>query len=594
MKASSHDSGDVLRPDLYAAVAGARRTEFIARREVLPVAPHRSPSGDAPARLRLCYLVPRTDICGGTRVQFEQANRMAARGHRVTVLSHYRQPDWFDLRVPFMQVPWGLELAEAVPACDPACDLVVAGAWDQIMAARVLGTAPVVHFEQGDLHLFEDIDEETHALVSRSMAAADATITVSGTTAEVLRTRFGVEAVVVHNAADPDVFHPAGTRFSRDRPYVMVVGWDGNEFKGMAEMRRMWQALQADRRELDLVWVTPRPPREPLGHVVVAPDQATLGAIYRGASVYVCCSHYESFALPVIEAMASGTPVVSTRNVGVLEYARDGVNALLCDVRDVDGLVSAVRRVLDEPELAGRLREGGLATAAEYSWDAIMRRVEDTYRGVCATWSAPTIDDTWQFDLRGLHFADGDAENTLRRRAAATAAARLAVPVSFPAFEGHRVVRWQVVGRRRHGGAGTTRAYVPAHANTAPRDLPYAAALRAFTAGRFDAAMAGFLDAYQRDEDDSARAALGRWMAITLLQLGRDAEANDLIKNGLEAFPGYTDYHYLQALAGLVTGRRLDGEAYVAALTLLGPATHYDEWFDAPDLLARERLLATV
>jgi hypothetical protein len=457
-----------------------------------------------------------------------------------------------------------------------------------------LGVAPVVHFEQGDFHLFEKIDEQTSAIVSRSLAAADATITVTGTVAEVLHSRYGIEASVVHNAIDPAIFTPTGATIAMDRPYLLVVGWDGNEFKGMAEMRQMWQALSSEGRDLDLVWVTPSPPREPLGHVVVAPDQATLSAIFRGASVYVCCSHYESFALPPLEAMASGTPVVSTKNAGVLEYARDGVNALLGDVRDVTALISMVRRVLDEAELAERLRAGGLATATEFSWDATMSGVEDTYRTACAAWSPPAGDETWQFDLRGLCFADGEAEETLRRRAAVTTAARIAVPVAFPAFEGHRVVRWQVVGRRRHGDAGTARVYVPAHTDTAPRDLPYAAALRAFTAGRFDAALAGFLGDYRRGDDNHTRATLGRWIVITLLQLGRDTEANEIVESGLEAFPGHADYHYLQAMTGLLNGRQVDGEAYLAALTLLGPATHYDEWFDAPDVLMRERLLAAV
>src|SRR5512144_1442962 len=82
----------------------------------------------------------------------------------------------------------------------PPCDVIVAGYWDQILAARALGIAPVVHFEQGDFHLFEEVEPGTLALVRKSLEAADATMTVSGTVAEVLRTRYGVEARVVHNA----------------------------------------------------------------------------------------------------------------------------------------------------------------------------------------------------------------------------------------------------------------------------------------------------------------------------------------------------------------------------------------------------------
>ncbi|GAA2356689.1 glycosyltransferase family 4 protein [Dactylosporangium salmoneum] len=579
-------TGPLLRPDLPAAIAAARHAEYAARRD-LPPTPASGPveARPVPRALRLCYLMPRTDVGGGARVQFEHANRLAARGHDVTVLSHFAAPDWFDLRARFRRVPFGIELAEAVPECD----VIVAGYWDQIRAARSLGMAPVVHFEQGDFHLFDAVDPVTFDVVGRNLAAADATITVAGTVAEVLRERYGVAATVVHNAVDPQVFTPSGPAPASDRPYVLFVGWDGNEFKGMAEMRRVWSALSAS---ADLVWVTPRPPQEPLGKVVIAPSQPDLAAIYRGAAAYVCCSRYESFSLPCLEAMASGTPVVATRNAGVLEYARDGENALLADVCDADGLTAQLRRVLDEPGLADRLREGGLATAAHYSWDVIVGRLEDSYRSARAVWTGAAPGDDWQFDLSGLHFAEPGALERLRQRAAATTAGAIAVPVAFPVFEGHRAVRWRVVGRRFGGGPDVLRAYLPALSDTPPRDLPYPQALRDFGAGRIEAALAGFVEAYRGDTEGRVRTAAGRWIALTLLELGRDAEAADVVAGAVEAFPDHSDYHYLQAMTALLTGRRVDAEAYVSTLELLGPATRYDEWFDDPVTLIRERLLA--
>ncbi|WP_327007155.1 glycosyltransferase family 4 protein [Dactylosporangium sp. NBC_01737] len=580
-----------MRPDLAAAVAAARSAEFTARR-ALPPPPQgarRSARGDTPERLRLCYLVPRTDVGGGARVLFEHANRLHDRGHEVTVLSHFTPPAWFGLRARFQQVPFGVELAETVPACD----VIVAGYWDQVLAARTLGVAPVVHFEQGDFHLFEDIDQETREVVARNVEAADATIIVSGTVAAVLRDRYGVAATVIANAVDPTVFHPAVGGDRQQRPYLLFVGWDGTIFKGMAEMRQVWQAVAGHGDGVELVWVTPRPPRDPLGRVVVSPDQATLGALYRGAAAYVCCSHYETFPLPPLEAMASGTPVVTTRNTGVLEYARDGENALLADIHDVDGLAARVRRVLDEPDLAARLRDGGLKTAAGYSWDTIITRVEETYRGVCAAWS-PTTGDDWRFDLGGLRFVDAGAEQRLRQRAAASASDAIAVPVTFPAFEGHRAVRWRIVGRRAGSdpdGGVVGRAYLPVHADDLPDDLPYAAALREFAAGRFDRALAGFLDAYRRGKSGD-RPSASRWIVLTLLELGNDEQAASVVAGGVEAFPGHSDFHYLHAMTSMLTGRPIDGAAYVAVIDALGPATHYDEWFDEPGTLIRERLLA--
>ncbi|MET7422328.1 glycosyltransferase family 4 protein [Dactylosporangium sp. NPDC005555] len=584
-----------LRPDLSVAIAAARNAEFVTRRDMPDLAPRPSrrerrnkPKSAGAGPMRLCYLMPRTDVGGGARVLFEHANRLLDRGHEVTVLSHYQPPRWYDLRTPFVRVPFGVDLAEAVPACD----MIVAGYWDQIMAARALGIAPVAHFEQGYFHLFEEIEPPTHAIVARHLEAADLTLTVSGTVADVIRDRYGVASKVVGNAVDPSVFHPAVPGPSGGTPYVLFVGWDGKDFKGMAEMRQVWAALSAERPELALVWVTPKPPLEPLEprcRVVVAPDQALLGELYRNAAVYVCCSHYESFSLPCLEAMASGTPVVSTRNTGVGEYARDGDNALLADVRDAEGLLTRLRRVLDEPRLAARLRDGGLLTAAGYSWDTIITRIESAYRAIRTAWAPPQPGD-WHFDLSGLHLPEASFELRLRERAAATAAGAIAVPVAFPAFGGHRAVRWRIVGRRS-GGTGVARAYLPAHADALPSGMPHAAALRDLAEGRIDAALEGFLAVY-RGGDHAVRPSISRWIVLTLLELGLGEQAAAVAASGVETYPGNSDFHYLRALAGLRSGQEVDGAAYVTAVETLGPATHADEWFEAPDALIRERLLA--
>ncbi|GAA3450651.1 glycosyltransferase family 4 protein [Dactylosporangium matsuzakiense] len=582
LKSFSPSVAGALCPDLPAAVAAARRREF-AFRTALPAAVPASLVADiagTSGSLRLVYLAPRTDVGGGARVLFEHANRLTARGHQVTVLSHFPRPDWFDLRSDFRQVPFGIELSAYI---GPA-DVIICGYWDQILAARTVGTAPVIHFEQGDFHLFEQVDPEIFRLAARNLAAADATITVSGTVAEVLRDRYDVPATVVHNAVDRTIFTPTGPPATADHPYLLFVGWDGNAFKGMDEMRRVYRALCAEPRPLDLVWVTPRPPVEPLGRVVVSPDQPTLGALFRGAAAYVCCSRYESFSLPCLEAMASGTPVVATRNTGVLEYARDGANALLADVGDVAALTTQVRRLLDDPALAERLREGGLTTAAGYSWDVITDRLEQSYRSAAAAWTPPPLPPGWTFELAGLQYP-ADFEPRLHAYAAATTAGAIAVPVSFPAFEAHRAVRWRVVARRRNAGSDTVHAYLPATADTPPPDLPYAAALEHFRQGRFEPALDGFMSAFQHS--GPTRAAAGRWVILSLLELGRDVEAAELVSGAVREYPDHSDYQYLQATVARLATRRVDGAAYVAAIDLLGPATHHEEWFDNPATLIR-------
>lgn len=100
-----------------------------------------------------------------------------------------------------------------------------------------------------------------------------------------------------------------------------------------------------------------------LGYV---PDVDLL-ALYRGARVFVYPSFFEGFGLPVIEAMACGTPVVTYRNTSLPEIAGDA--AILLDPPVTPAVLGkAIREVMDDPEMRRRLVERGHARAARFDW----------------------------------------------------------------------------------------------------------------------------------------------------------------------------------------------------------------------------------
>ena len=110
-------------------------------------------------------------------------------------------------------------------------------------------------------------------------------------------------------------------------------------------------------------------------------ERDALPELLAPADVFLLSSSEESFGLSALEAMSCGVPVVATDIPGYREVVRDGVDGLLVRPNDPIALAGALRRVLSEPELASALAEAGRARAGDFSWDAVVPRLEAVYDG---------------------------------------------------------------------------------------------------------------------------------------------------------------------------------------------------------------------
>ena len=95
--------------------------------------------------------------------------------------------------------------------------------------------------------------------------------------------------------------------------------------------------------------------------------------LFRAADASLLSSSWENFPHTVVEALAVGTPVISTRTGGVAEVVHDGENGLLVEPGDVAALAVAIDRFLTDPELAARLRANAAPSVAEYAAGARLR-----------------------------------------------------------------------------------------------------------------------------------------------------------------------------------------------------------------------------
>ncbi|HZI16710.1 MAG TPA: glycosyltransferase family 4 protein [Myxococcus sp.] len=108
--------------------------------------------------------------------------------------------------------------------------------------------------------------------------------------------------------------------------------------------------------------------------------------MYRRGHLFVSPTYAEGFSNTILEAMATGLPIVSTRAVGVVDCLEDGRDALLVPPRDAHALARAIARLLDDAALRERLARAALEEVRElYSWQAVGRRIQGVYERLVGT-----------------------------------------------------------------------------------------------------------------------------------------------------------------------------------------------------------------
>ncbi len=129
-----------------------------------------------------------------------------------------------------------------------------------------------------------------------------------------------------------------------------------------------------------------------LGHV----DQPLLPAVYQGATLFLYPTLYEGFGLPVIEAMASGVPVITSNGSALREIASG--YAELVEPLDVDAMAQAIAGLMGDPARRQDLAQLGLKRAADFRWRRTAERTRDVY--LAAIHSKRPTGTTTHIDLR--------------------------------------------------------------------------------------------------------------------------------------------------------------------------------------------------
>ncbi|WP_084615652.1 glycosyltransferase family 4 protein [Desulfurococcus mucosus] len=378
---------------------------------------------------RLLFVLWSTGRAGGTRVIFEVSNRLADRGYSVGVIALGGEHKWFSVRVPvnYVTLPeaskrllalyrvfrlrrghysafavegiarklgFHADLVRLLAEHIPDADVHVATFYPTALAVHLSrGGGRKFYLLQDFPELVMDIDGEYGLkLFELTLRLPFDSFLCDSSYLELIARRYqpGARTIVTGVGVDTTVFNPKGKKIidSRGRKIVMFIV-RGSKYKGdevavealnIASRKTALHAIIVGRKKsVNDLFKRSKP--EFTYDVFENVSDQELAQLYSSADVFLFTSYVEGFGLPPLEAMACGTPVVTTDCMGNRDYAYNEYNSLVVPPGDPQAVSEALVRILTSDKLREKLIENGLETARRFTWDKVVDRFEEALKG---------------------------------------------------------------------------------------------------------------------------------------------------------------------------------------------------------------------
>ena len=327
--------------------------------------------------MRIAYLLESTALSGGVQIVLRQAEALARRGHRVTVVSPAAAPRWFPLARARFERSSFRESSELA-----AAEIRLATFWTTVGPALRGAQGPVFHLCQGYEGGFSFYADRREA-IDQAYRAPTRKLTVSAALATRLKELGFGPAENVGQAFDRTIFFPAPARAGDGPPTVLLVGPFAADVKGIGvalEGLLLWRTRGARFRLRRVSTESPTAQEEASRlideyHHRIDPDRMPFA--YRASDLFVGPSRaQEGFGLPVLEALSCGLPCVLSDTPAHREIAGDA--AWYFADGDPESLAAALPSA-DTPEARARARREGPAAAARFDPDAVAANLERAF-----------------------------------------------------------------------------------------------------------------------------------------------------------------------------------------------------------------------
>lgn len=347
-------------------------------------------------QFRLAYVIPHHNLTGGVKALLQQIRLLTKHGHIIKV---YFQTDAKDCT---SAIPTWSDLTEkdyaeqyVIPSDTPLytaihdVDLIILG-WVSQIQLFTDSHIPVVLWEQGSGFMYGDYGCPQYSISNQRSNLHILyrypihLLSVSDTLMKVFTGIYNRKSQLFPHGIDTDFYYPEEKK--NEVPVVLWVGNPSLSFKGVEFALKVLNLAHQYGATFKVKMVSQIPysvesASFPL-EISVMPSQAELADIYRKADILLSTSLYESFPLPPLEAMASGTAVIATDNGGIRTYARHDENCLLCEQGNIVATASALIYLLKNPTKRQVLAKAGRETALDFSLDNAVSRLEECLNSI--------------------------------------------------------------------------------------------------------------------------------------------------------------------------------------------------------------------
>lgn len=344
--------------------------------------------------MNITFVLPKVSRypVGGYKMIFEYANRLAERGHNLSVvflndrlMEKYRihpmirkriariitgiEPRWFNLNHKINKI------SSFFTDGTYKADIVIATAVETVELVKNRFNCKKVYFIQG----YEIWNIEKEKLYN-TYAVNMKKIVIAGWLKEFVDQYSPQPAVVIKNPVDLKIYREVIPHKKRKKHSIALLYNEMPEkgfncaYKTLVEVKNRYP-------DLEVFMFGRRAYSEKLPdwiYYTANASQKETVEIYNKANVFLCTSIEEGFGLTGLEAMACGCVLISTGYRGVYEYAQDGVNALISSVNDVHQLVENISKVFQNDELCASLIAESRKTCKLFDWNDAVDLFEKT------------------------------------------------------------------------------------------------------------------------------------------------------------------------------------------------------------------------